>query len=147
MTVAELTAGQVLELYAMREVLEVAAARFAAGHASVLEIESLRQLVAQHPKIRTPEEASRNNRAIDEAIANAAHNVYLLKALNVLQDAVSLLGTTTYSVPGRIPRGLAEIAAVIEAIAERDPEAAEKAARRHIRAAGGVRLAMRLGKS
>ena len=36
MTVAELAPGQVLELYAMREVLEGAAARFAAEHASAL---------------------------------------------------------------------------------------------------------------
>src|SRR5262249_8150075 len=81
MTVARLTAGQVLELYAMREVLEGAAARFAAEHASALEIESLKQLVAQHPTIKTAEDAFINNRRIDETIANAAHNVYLLKAL------------------------------------------------------------------
>jgi DNA-binding GntR family transcriptional regulator len=147
MTVAELTHGQVLELYAMREVLEGAAARFAAEHASSLEIESLKHLVAQHPDIKNADEASINSRRIDEAIAEAAHNVYLLKALNVLQDAVSLLGTTSFTVPGRIKTGLAEIAAVVAAIAHRDPEEAEKAARAHVRAAGAVRLAMRHAKS
>jgi len=144
MTVTELSAGQVLELYAMREILEGAAARFAAEHASVLEIESLKHLVAQHPTIRTAEEAYVNNRRIDEAIASAAHNVYLLKALNVLQDAVSLLGATTYTVPGRIKLGLGEIGNVVKAIANRDPDEAEAAARTHVRAAGAVRLVMRL---
>jgi DNA-binding GntR family transcriptional regulator len=72
--------------------------------------------------------------------------VYLLKALNVLSDAVSLLGTTTYTVPGRIKIGLSEIAAVVEAIANRDPDEAEMAARRHVRSAGSVRLAMRFTK-
>lgn len=145
LTVAELSASQVADLYAMREVLEAAAARFAAEHASVMELESLKQLVAQHPSIKTPGEASRNNRQIDRAIAEASHNVYLLKALNVLQDAVSLLGTTTYAVPGRIKLGLSEIASVVQAIVDRNPAEAEMAARRHIRAAGAVRVAMRLG--
>jgi DNA-binding GntR family transcriptional regulator len=144
MTVTELSAGQVLELYAMREVLEGAAARFAAEHASVLEIESLKHLVSQHPFIKTAEEAFLNNRRIDEAIASAAHNVYLLKALNVLQDAVSLLGPTTYTVPGRIKLGLTEVANVVKAIANRDPDEAERAARAAVKAAGAVRLVMRL---
>ena len=144
MTVTELSAGQVLELYAMREILEGAAARFAAEHASAFEIESLKHLVAQHSSIRTPEEAYQNNRRIDESIASAAHNVYLLKALNVLQDAVSLLGPTTYTVPGRIKLGLNEIANVVKAIANRDPDEAESAARSAVRAAGAVRLVMRL---
>jgi DNA-binding GntR family transcriptional regulator len=147
MTVTELTPAQVLELYAMREVLEGAAARFAAEHASALEIEALKQLVAQHPEIKAAEEAFLNNRRIDQTIAHAANNVYLLKALNVLQDAISLLGTTTYTVPGRIKLGLQEIAAVVAAIVNRDPEEAEKAARAHVRATGAVRLAMRLAKT
>lgn len=147
MTIAELSPAQVLELYAMREVLEGAAARFAAEHASALEMEALKQLVAQHPQIKTAEEAFLNNRRIDQAIANAAHNVYLLKALNVLQDAVSLLGTTTYTVPGRIKVGLGQIAMVVTAIVNRDPDEAEKAARAHVRSAGAVRLAMRLSRT
>lgn len=147
LTVAELSASQVADLYAMREVLDTAAARFAAEHASVLEVESLKQLVAQHASITTPEEASRNNRQIDQAIAEAAHNVYLTKALSVLQDAVALLGTTTYVVPGRIKLGLSEIAAVVQAIIDRNPAEAEMAARRHIRATGAMRVAMRLGRT
>jgi DNA-binding GntR family transcriptional regulator len=146
LTVAELNAAQVLELYAMREVLEAAAARFAAEQASPLEIEALKQLVAQHPNIKTADEAFLNNRRIDNAIASAAHNVYLLKALNVLADAVSLLGATTYTMPGRIKAGLPEVAAIVEAIARRDPDGAEQASRRHIRAAGAVRVALRLEK-
>lgn len=144
LTVTELSAAQVLELYAMREILEGAAARFAAEHASAMEVESLKHLVAQHASIKTAEEAYLNNRRVDEAIASAAHNVYLLKALNVLQDAVSLLGPTTYTVPGRIKLGLHEVANVVKAIADRDPDEAENAARAAVRAAGAVRLVMRL---
>jgi DNA-binding GntR family transcriptional regulator len=64
--------------------------------------------------------------------------------LTVLQDAVSLLGPTTYTVPGRIKVGLADIANVVKAIANRDPDEAEAAARAAVRAAGAVRLVMRL---
>jgi DNA-binding GntR family transcriptional regulator len=146
LTVTELSAGQVAELYAMREVLDVAAARFAAERASLFEIEALKQLVAQHAAIKTPEEAATNNRLIDAAIAEASHNVYLLQALSVLQDAVSLLGTTTYVVPGRIQLGLSEIASIVQAIVDRNPVEAEMAARRHIRATCAVRIGMRLRK-
>jgi len=47
-------------------------------------------------------------------------------------------------VPGRIKLGLNEIANVVKAIANRDPDEAESAARSAVRAAGAVRLVMRL---
>ena len=59
-----------------------------------------------------------------------------------LQDAIALLGGTTFSVPGRPREAAAEHRAIIDAIARRDPDAAEQAARAHIREALRARLKM-----
>ena len=144
--VNDLSQAQILQLYAMREVLEGAAARFAGEQASALELDALKHLLANQRAAKTPAEAAVANRQLHDAIARAAHNEYLLRAMNVLTDALALLGKTTYTVPGRMATGLRENAEIVHAIVERDPDAAEKAARRHILAAGAVRLGMRFGK-
>ena len=81
-------------------------------------------------------------RRLHEGIITSAHNIYLQRMMSVLSDALDLLGTTTYSVPGRIASGWKENTEIVECVARRDPAAAEDAARRHIRAAGAVRIAM-----
>ena len=144
--VNELSQAQILQLYAMREVLEGAAARFAGEQASALELDALKHLLANQRAAKAPGEAAVANRQLHDAIARAAHNEYLLRAMNVLTDALALLGETTYTVPGRMASGLRENAEIVEAIVNRDPDAAEQAARRHILAAGAVRVGMRFGK-
>jgi len=144
--VNELAQAQILQLYAMREVLEGAAARFAGEQASALELDALKHLLANQRAAKSPGEAAVANRQLHDAIARAAHNEYLLRAMNVLTDALALLGETTYTVPGRMVSGLRENAEIVQAIVNRDPDAAEQAARRHILAAGAVRVGMRFGK-
>jgi len=144
--VNELAQAQILQLYAMREVLEGAAARFAGEQASALELDALKHLLANQRAAKAPGEAAVANRQLHDAIARAAHNEYLLRAMNVLTDALALLGETTYTVPGRMASGLRETAEIVQAIVNRDPDAAEQAARRHILAAGAVRVGMRFGK-
>jgi DNA-binding GntR family transcriptional regulator len=143
--VTEISTDHVMQLYAMREMLEGAAARFAAQQASPLEIQSLRRLAAHLASAATPAEAATGNRRLHNAIAQAAHNAYLLRAIGVLRDALELLGTTTYSAPGRIASGYEENMAIIERIAARDPDGAESAARRHIQSASVLRLNMLFG--
>jgi len=146
LTVTGLTHQQVLELYALREVLAGAAARFAAQHASALQIDTLKQILAHSKGLTSPEEAARANRKLHETIAAAAGNSYLHRAMNVLSDALPLLGKTTYSTPGRIESGWKENAEIVHHIARRDPDAAEQAARKHIRSACALRLAMTFGQ-
>ena len=52
LVVAELSKQQVLELYAMREILEGSAARFAARHANEAEIDMLHRLLDEFDKQR-----------------------------------------------------------------------------------------------
>jgi len=145
LSVTELVPGRVMEIYAMREVLEGAAARFAATQASPLEIQSLHHLLAQLAEATTPEQAAAGNRKLHQALVHAAHNTYLTSAVNVLADALVLLGTTTYSMPGRIASGLEENREIVAAVERHDPDAAEQACRRHIRAASQLRLQMLFG--
>jgi DNA-binding GntR family transcriptional regulator len=139
--VAELDASMVAELYAMREVLEGAAAAFAARHASDAEIAGLRALVSgDRSRKRDPQALARSNRQFHEALYRAAHNRYLLKTLSALREAMALLGPTTLAMHGRSSIALDEHAALVSALERRDGPKAEGAARAHIRAAYRARL-------
>jgi DNA-binding GntR family transcriptional regulator len=141
--VRSLGAAEVLELYAMREILEGAAARLAAQHASAPEIDALNDLEkAFESNAEDPTEMARLNRALHEAIFRAARNRYLDSALQELQDGIALLGTTTFSVGGRPSTAATEHRSLIDAIAERDPDRAERLARAHIQEALRHRLGL-----
>lgn len=133
----------ITELYTIREVLEGTAARLAAQHASEAEIEALGEVLATQP----PEsddldavEASRRNGVFHRAIGHAAHNRFLLSAMEGISNAMALLGPTTLAMKGRIDAAQIEHRAILSAIAARDADAADEAARAHIRAAHRARL-------
>lgn len=141
--VRSLDMTEVLELYAMREILEGAAARLAAQHASRPEIDSLIDLEeAFEAEADNPAEMARLNRAFHETIFRAARNRYLDSALQKLQDGIILLGVTTFSVQDRPSTAAEEHRALIEAIAAQDSDKAEKLARSHIQEALRARLKM-----
>ena len=144
--VAELSAQQTLDLYAMREVLEGAAARFAAQHAAPGELAVMRQLLddfseaaADAPRL------AHVNRALHQTICEAARNRYVQEALDNLDDALSLLRNTTFSLPDRHGPADREHRAIVAAIAARDADKAEAAARAHIREAQRARLRLLKG--
>lgn len=144
--VAELTAEQAIELYAMREVLEGAAARFASQHASLAEVQLLSDLLAVQKDLDAdPEEQSKLNRRFHQSIYRMAHNRYLLDILTKSHDYMVLLRKTTYHVPGRNQTAYHEHAAIVEAIKARDSNGAEEAARRHIREAQRIRMMLQFG--
>jgi len=139
--VRSLDTAEVLELYAMREILEGAAARLAAQHASAPEIDALKDLEqAFETHLDDPLEMARINQVFHETIFRAARNRYLDSALQELQDGISLLGSTTFSVGGRPSTAAEEHRGLIEAIASRNPDLAEKLARTHIQEALRSRL-------
>jgi DNA-binding GntR family transcriptional regulator len=145
--VTELTHRRVMELYAMREILAGVAARFAAEQASPMEIQTLQELVAQQASAKDAIAAARLNDRLREAITSAAHNEFLTRATSSLNDALELLGATTYSMPGRIESGWKENKKIVEAIARRNGTVAEEAARLHVRIAAKLRVQMLFGKN
>lgn len=141
LVVAQLSQHQVLQLYAMREILEGSAARFAAQHATETDIAILYRL--QNELRNAAPDAMllvMLNRRFHQAIYEAAHNQYLLQTLNMLHDSLALLHSATFRVPSRRRESVEEHRSIVAAIERHDPDAAEKAAREHIRQAQRTRF-------
>lgn len=143
LVVTTLSRPQVVELYAMREFLEGAAARFAAQHAAPSEIAALHHIARIFERSSgDPVKFAHVNREFHSAIYEAAHNRYLSRTLNELSDALALLPNTTFAVGGRAEEAIIEHAKIIDAIEKRNADEAERVAREHIRKAQEARLAM-----
>lgn len=141
LVVPRLSQQQVIELYAMREILEGSAARFAATHATAAEIALLYQLQEQlRAADGNPTLHVRLNRQFHQAIYEAAHNRYLMQILDSLHDSFVLLRSTTLQLPHRQRDSNEERRRIIAAIEQRDPELAEREAREHIVQAQRIRF-------
>lgn len=143
--VRRLDRAEVFELYQMREIMEGTAARFAAENASQAEIDLLADLHRKFEVATDAAEWQRLNKQFHETIAGAVRNRFFHSPLDELQDFLALLGPTTFSVTGRASPATAEHRRILEAIARHDPDAAEAAARDHIRNALSTRLRMLSG--
>jgi DNA-binding GntR family transcriptional regulator len=144
--VTELSREQVLHLYALREVLEGAAAAFAAQHASKGESAGIRNILAvMGSQAHTPQALANLNRDFHRAIYSASHNEYLVQAANRLADFLVLLPGTTYSASRRAEQAHIEHSAIVRAIERHDSAKAEQTARKHIREAQAIRLNMLFG--
>jgi len=142
LVVAELTKQQVLELYAMREILEGSAARFAAQHANEAEIDLLHRVLDEFDKHQADARMLVSlNRRFHRAICEAAHNRYLIATLDGMHDALALLHGNTFRVPNRRSKSDAEHRRIVLAIERRNADEAEKAARDHVRQAQRTRFA------
>ncbi|MBR0644548.1 GntR family transcriptional regulator [Plastoroseomonas hellenica] len=132
---------QVVELYVMREVLEGAAARLAAQHASETEIAAMTELVAKEPQYFTDARAlAETNQRLHGLLYLAAHNRYLLRSLEQLSATMALL-PSLLTQGGRAEQAHDEHRTILKALRRRDGDAAESAARAHAVAAQRHRLA------
>jgi DNA-binding GntR family transcriptional regulator len=141
MTVAKLDFQMVLELYAVRDLLEGAAAARAARYATDADMALLEELMAREPlAAKTSATMAAHNAQFHQAIYAAAHNRYLLKTLSVLANPLALLSRTAFSSTERRAAAMAEHRRIFDAICARDPEKAEFEAREHLRSAQKMRL-------
>ncbi|MEO7727925.1 MAG: GntR family transcriptional regulator [Burkholderiales bacterium] len=141
LVIATLDHGAVMELYAMREVLEGTAARLAARHASDLEVEQLLELVAVEKKLKGKyDELAAHNQRFHQALRQAAHNRFLLRALIAVRDSMGLLGKSQMTLPHRAVSALKEHEHIVRAIEKRDADGAEEVARSHVRSAQRERI-------
>lgn len=140
LVVARLDRKAVMELYVMRETLEGTAARLCARHASDMEIQDLVDLVERERQIQGDFHLlPAHNKRFHVAVHRGAHNRYLEKSLAGISD-LGLLGASLMSLPHRTQAAVEEHARIVDAIRRRDVDAADEAARSHVRAAQRERL-------
>ena len=134
------------DLYEMRTLLEGAAAKGAALHASPAEREVISQLVLHEQKLIDQKEApdilAEHNARFHQAILQAAKNPFLAEALERLSHLLVLLGATAYNVKSRVGAIQLEHAAINEAIQNQDGLGAEQAMHKHLEQALIARLSI-----
>ena len=146
--VTKLDYQSVMELYAVREVLESTAAALAARNASEIEIAALRDMLELEEQIvDDPGKLADHNRRFHEAIYYCSHNRYILKMLQYIQTAMLLLQPAGRVGADRRDTALQEHRAVVSAIEAHDPGAAEAAIRSHVRRAQQARIKLLLQDS
>jgi DNA-binding GntR family transcriptional regulator len=100
----------------------------------------LRDLEEGFEKATSADEMARFNRLFHECIFASSRNRYLDSALQELQDAIALLGRTTFTVEARPVAAFREHRDLIEAIGAQDADKADALARAHIRESLRARL-------
>ncbi|MFC4275623.1 GntR family transcriptional regulator [Achromobacter aloeverae] len=145
--VAQLDHQMVNELYAVRMMLEPAAAAMAARNATDAEIAVLKEMVVFEQSILDNAiERARHNRRFHEAVYRTAHNRYVISTLNALQTSMILLGPATANNPDRLKTAYAEHVDLVECIAARDANGAEKLIARHLAEGQRVHIKYLLGR-
>ena len=143
--VAEITREEVLEVYAVREMLDGLSARLAAH--SILPTE-LDRLIWLNDRLRTAAEQSdakamiQLNIEFHEAICGAGRNSLLQEFMQRIHAWVRRFENTTMSHGGRGLEAVAEHDDLISALKARNPDEAERVARRHMSEARQIRIAM-----
>lgn len=144
--VASLDHNQMAELYAVRTELEGLAARLAARHATVEEIQVLQDMVQEDRAFEDqPTALAKANRRFHNQIHLASHNRYLVQQLDLVHRSMALMATTSLAAEGRGKNALSEHQAIVDAIARRDEDAAFQALKDHISVAFVTRLKLDSG--
>jgi GntR family transcriptional repressor for pyruvate dehydrogenase complex len=130
------------ELYAMREVLEVPAAQWAAQNVTAKAAATLERSYARLADAidrRAPwQELQRLDAAFHEAVVRIAGNKFLLRTLGVLNETIAAGMQTTLRIPGRLDQSMADHGEILAAIRTGDSRRAGRASRSHIRGAHKV---------
>lgn len=128
------------EMFAMREVLEVPAAGWAAERATPVEIDAIRSAfdVLNKAAEQRPvdwQELQRLDAMFHEAVVLAAGNRFMEKIVGVLNEIMMAGMETTLRLPGRLEKSASDHARLLAAVVEGDAEAARIAVREHIHGA------------
>jgi DNA-binding GntR family transcriptional regulator len=138
---------EITERCAVREVLEGTATELAAAAATEVELAAIQAVLEEEGAAMTkgaPASVHAElNRAFHDAIWAASHNRYLTGLLRNLRDRLrQLQPATTLDDEQRRLTALSEHQAIVDALRDRDGEAAARAARAHFRNAMALRLRM-----
>ncbi len=139
--IRKLSHTEIVELYEMRIVLERTAADMAAQHGSEAEFDALDDMNTRISLMeQTPTLGAAINQDFHETLYLAARNRFLIAAAKAINNALILLGPTTYTDPDRIRIVVAEHGDLISALRQRDGSRAAQAAETHLQTSLRYRL-------
>jgi len=140
--VMRLDADDMRQMFAVRELLEPAAAAACAANAGPAEIAALRAIVAQEAaQLDDPAALIPLNRQFHDIILECAHNQFLSKAIAGVYALIPLLGDSNLLDGPHAREAHAQHLAIVDAIARHDAARAEAVAREHVRHSLRTRLA------
>jgi GntR family transcriptional regulator, transcriptional repressor for pyruvate dehydrogenase complex len=126
------------ELFEFRIGVETAAARLAAVKATASEIDAMSAiLVRLTGKTDDATFAVRWDADFHRAIFKASRNRLLEQALDVCDDYLTEARYRMHAMPADINESIVEHQRILQAIRERDPDAASQAMREHLHTVGG----------
>jgi DNA-binding GntR family transcriptional regulator len=126
---------EAVEILEARAVLEGLAARQAAHKASAREIAALRRILGRMRRLLDAGDllgASDENAALHRRLLEIAGHDTATRLISTLKSQLVRFQYRTILLPGRSERSLAEHAAIVDAVADRDPDRAEVAMRTHL---------------
>src|SRR5580658_10690471 len=139
--VTEYTARDLQEIYELREIIEVAAARAAAESMSDKGLADLGRIASECVRLnaagggggRGGPELVQLISEFDTVLYEEVRNRRIRAILDNLAAHLARIGRLTTEIPGRIDASVREHAQIYEAIERRDPETASRFMRDHIR--------------
>lgn len=144
---------EAIEIFETRVVLEGLVARYAARNATDADVERLRALVAELETLERSGDSAAHlqiadrNAELHAELVRMAQHATAAKLLGFLRSQIVRFQFAQVAQPGRAAHSVAEHRALVEAIAQRDPVAAERAMHEHMtRASDALRHAIALGK-
>jgi DNA-binding GntR family transcriptional regulator len=140
--VMRLDADDMRQMFAVRELLEPAAAAACAANAGTAEIAALRAILEQEAALlNDPAELIPLNRQFHDIILESARNQFLSKAIAGVYSLIPLLGDSNLLNGPHAREAHAQHQAIVDAIERHDAARAEAVAREHVRHSLKTRLA------
>lgn len=137
--VLEPSLEDVREIYSLREVLEGLAARLAVendGRALLRKLERLFEKQCEAAERNDIDTYGDLDLAFHRTLWEAAGSKRLLATAETIDGQIRMLINSSAAIPGRLPQSRAEHQAILQAVRDKDPQAAEAAMRTHVRNAG-----------
>lgn len=141
--VAVLSEKEARELYELRAMLEGQAGRLCALRGDASHAAAMHRAVDAMEQARQTEDmlgAFKAGSAFYAALNDGARNEALAQAMLSVRNRMAFFRFTSLRWPGRTERSIAELRAIAEAVAARDPAAAETACIHHIEASAELAL-------
>ena len=134
--VAELTPNDIIEIYQIREPLESSAARVAAERMTaeaLAELESIVEQMRESARAGYAQETLTTDVDLHRAVVRATQNGRMISILGTLDDQMHRIRSMWPRTPRWLDGAVDEHADIVRSIAARDPDAAERAMRKHLR--------------